>query len=141
MVGKCRDGNCAVLQSTTPSNALVKADPSEARALDPLLDALATRGFSPITSNPSLGALKTAYRVNVSKAHRATCGALRVTSFLCGVALLGNRHGHVGPTGIRQSWNRIVLSGGSRGLKAAMHRLYSSDGLQLFQKWLQAGEN
>lgn len=110
-VGECRDRNRAVLQSTAPSNTLVEADPSEARALDPLLYALATRGFSPITSDSSLGALETAYRVDVSEAHPATCGALRVTSFLCGLALLGNRHGHVGSTEVRQPWDPIALSG------------------------------
>lgn len=56
-----RDWDRAVLQSTAPGNALVEADPSEPGALDPFLDTLATRGFSPVTYNPSLGALEAAY--------------------------------------------------------------------------------
>lgn len=68
LAGNSKYGNHAVLQSTAPGNALVEANPSEAGALNPLLYTLATRGFSPIASDPSLGALKAAYRTNISEA-------------------------------------------------------------------------
>lgn len=97
-----RDWDGTVLKSTAPGNALVEADPSEPGALDPLLDALATRGFSPITCNPSLRALEAAYPLTSA---RSTQGFVERSMLPRSFAVwrsVEEDGGMTGPTLIRQ---------------------------------------